>query len=130
MLHLFQSNQLVRYLTNSNSQNFLMCKLLLDNISFQVWTNCVLLLYFLISSIITSFTIWDKKKLLRGICWALFSLLLDWSFDHIWYIWKIFDFISQASSLRTTEIIKMFLNYSYLLLRLLCSSRNKTWIWQ
>ncbi len=28
---------------------------------------------------------WDKKKLLRGICWALLSLLLDWSLDHIWF---------------------------------------------
>ncbi len=49
------------------------------------------------------------KKLLRGICWVLFSLLLDWSFWSFDYFWKILDFIGQASSLRTTIVYKIYL---------------------
>jgi len=44
------------------------------------------------------------KKLLRGICWALISLLLDWSFDHLTSLKDIW-FICQVSSLRAKAVI-------------------------
>ena len=45
-----------------------MCKLLLDNISFQVWTNCVLLLivYFTYPNYNIIFYNVGYKKLLKG----------------------------------------------------------------
>jgi hypothetical protein len=35
------------------------------------------------------------KKLLRGTCWVLFSLLLDWSFDHIWFALRLILLVSK-----------------------------------
>ncbi len=34
------------------------------------------------------------KKLLRGICWVLFSFLLDWSFWSFDFVWKILRLFS------------------------------------
>ncbi len=45
------------------------------------------------------------KKLLRGICWAFVSLLLDGSFWSIDFIWKTFDILA-TGSLRATLFLE------------------------
>jgi hypothetical protein len=61
---------------------------------------CLLLIvYFLISIIMSSFTIWDKKKLLGVICEFYSDLLLDW-FD----LFERYLILLATGSLRTTSI--------------------------